>query len=67
MLLSFRALSVAKYKVISDIEKQLPFGAFDLEWQYYKAQRKIETTQLELAIPLLFYAVAAIGLVFPFL
>ncbi len=64
-LLSYRALSTAKYRVIGDIEKELPAQPFRQEWGYYKNIRKIETTHLELAVPLLFYLAAVAGLIIP--
>jgi hypothetical protein len=67
VLLSHRALSTAKYQVIGDIEKDLPVQPFIQEWLYFKRVRKIETTQLELAIPLLFYVAAVAGVLVPIL
>lgn len=67
VLLSFRALSTAKYAVISDLEKQLEFEPFNKEWEYYKGSRKIETTQIELAVPILFYLVGVFGILIWFL
>jgi hypothetical protein len=66
-LLSFRALSAAKYSVILNLEKELEFEPFNREWEYYKQARKIETTQIELAIPILFYFVGILGIVIWFL
>ena len=67
VLLSFRALSAAKYKVVHEMEKELPFQPFDREWAHYKQIRKVETTQLELLVPLLFCVAAIAGLAVPFL
>jgi hypothetical protein len=67
VLLSYRALSTAKYMVIAEMENDLPIQPFMREWVHYKQLRKVEMTQLELAIPLLFYLAALAGLAVPFL
>jgi hypothetical protein len=67
VLLSYRALSTAKYQVIAEIEKELPAQPFRQEWLHYKKNRKVETTQLELAVPVLFYLAAMGGLLVPLL
>jgi hypothetical protein len=66
VLLNFRALSVAKYKVILDMEKRLELPLFAQEWSHYKALRKSELTQIELMVPLACYFVGLFGALFWF-
>ena len=66
-LLSFRALSYAKYRVILSIEESLPLRPFTNEWSEYKNRRKIEITQLEFALPILFNLAGVAGIFAPFI
>jgi hypothetical protein len=66
VLLSFRALSRAKYDVIGNIEKELPLQPFSAEWKQYKTLRRIEITQLEVALPIIFYFAGIAGVLAPF-
>jgi hypothetical protein len=66
VLLSFRALSRAKYDVIGNIEKELPLQPFSAEWRQYKQLRRVEITQLEVALPIIFYFAGIAGVVAPF-
>lgn len=61
ILLSFRALSSAKYRVILELERELPYDPFKREWDHYKTIRKTEATQVELIIPIVFYLVGIFG------
>lgn len=66
LLLSFRALSISKYTVIAELEKELPIRPFEREWLHYKRIRKLETIYFELAMPLLFYIASIFGILLPF-
>lgn len=66
VLLNFRALSAAKYRVILDIEQRLGVEPFTDEWGHYKQIRRTESTQIELMIPLAFFFVGVGGAAFWF-
>lgn len=54
---SYKQLSSAKFKVIHEIEKQLPFACYDREWEFLgqgrDAKRYFQITRIEYYIPLL--------------
>lgn len=52
---NFKELNSEKYKIINEIEMQLPVQAFKEEWSNIKANNKyIEGTRLEIVLPILF-------------
>jgi hypothetical protein len=54
MILSCRALNNAKFKVILDIEKQLPLAPFTVEDRYFNADGGKSLTSVEKWVPVLF-------------
>lgn len=61
---NYKELNSEKFKVINEIEKQLPIQAFNKEWKSIKANKKYrESTKLEIAFPIIFgflYVIIAI-------
>lgn len=54
----YRSVSKAKYKVILNLEKELPKAPFHDEWEQYKSKRMfIEGTHIEMILPVLFVIV----------
>lgn len=49
---AYKNLNAAKFDVILDLEKQLPYAGFKKEWKKYKCKLKITT--VEKMIPLIF-------------
>lgn len=53
---SFRQLNSAKFKVIHELEEQLPYACFEKEWEHAKADEDggfLRFTKVEKFIPLL--------------
>ncbi len=53
---SFQRLNRAKFQVIHELEQQLPFGGYDLEWELLgkggNGRRYLELTRLEKLLPM---------------
>jgi hypothetical protein len=61
-LRTFRSISAAKYKVIGDMERLLPYDPFGKEWD---ARTKFLTgSGVEMIVPVLFFLIALSGLAF---
>jgi len=63
---SFKQLNSAKFKVVHEIEKFLPFACYDREWELIKQARNaryLQQTKIEQSIPLLL-ALPYLGLFF---
>lgn len=58
MIAAYRNLNAAKFRVIHDIERQLPLAVYSAEWDYFEAAqggRKFMTlSTVEAAVPVLF-------------
>lgn len=54
MITAYRDLNAAKFKVINEIEQNLPLAAYGAEWQYFKAAQGSSLTSVESRVPLLF-------------
>ena len=55
LLANYRALNAAKYVVIHNIEKQLPFQAFKDEWEIIQNDKRYTPmTRLEKVLPIAF-------------
>lgn len=50
-LSAFKRLSTAKFAVINEIEKSLPYQAFQMEWDELKKIQHTDFTSLELFVP----------------
>jgi hypothetical protein len=48
---AYRRLSTAKFAVINVIEKDLPYTAFQTEWEELQGQRHVQLTTLERFMP----------------
>jgi len=65
LIKNFRNLNIAKFQVILEMEKQLPFQAFDDEWKIAKNQKKyIEQTEIEKLLPILFILAYLVLIIF---
>jgi hypothetical protein len=53
---AYRRLNKAKFKVINTIERDLPYPAFEMEWEALQQERHIELTTLERAMPVVVIA-----------
>ena len=51
MIKSYRQLNTAKYKVIHDIEKEMPLNLFSREWYKLKSIEYVPFTKIEECIP----------------
>lgn len=60
LLITYRALNSAKFKVIHEMEKELPFAMFAQEQQYYKQPGYVSLTATEQSVPLLFAALSIV-------
>lgn len=68
LLTTYGALNNAKFKVIHEIEEELPFAMFTREQQYYRKPGYVSLTVTEQSVPLLFAAlsvVMGVGTVLP--
>ena len=64
MLDSYRSIAEAKFKVIHEIERALPFAMFADEEQHYKSSKRYKPlSRIEQAVPMLFLAVNLVGAV----
>jgi hypothetical protein len=58
LIKSYRSLNTAKFKVIHDIEQQLPFALYDAEWEHLERGQdaKVHTpfSKVEATVPLVF-------------
>ena len=64
LLASYRAINSAKFKVIHEIERELPFAMFAEEERHYKSSRRTgykPLSRIEQAIPALFAAVSLVS------
>jgi hypothetical protein len=48
---AYRRLNTAKFTVINKIEQDLPYAAFQMEWDELKRKRYIQLTTLERVVP----------------
>lgn len=56
-IVSYRNISRAKFQIISEMEKMLPYAPFTQEWRYVPSAQKIfGLTRLEKLSPLFFFA-----------
>ena len=64
---SYRSLNTAKFQVIHDIEKQLPFAPFDAEWEQLKRGKvsavHIPFSKVESIVPLVFMILHGVAFV----
>lgn len=51
---SYKQLNAAKYKLINEIEKSLPFQYYTKEWEELKSKNYTEITTIEKYVPLIF-------------
>jgi len=51
LLTSYRSLNRAKFEVLKEIEKELPFDPFTREEQLYQAEGRLSGSTIESAIP----------------
>lgn len=68
LIVSYKELNTAKFKVINKMEEELPFSPFKKEWESVKENKRIDFTKLEQTIPLCFcitYFVLIIKLFYP--
>jgi hypothetical protein len=67
---SYRQLSSSKFKVIHDLEKQMPFSCYDKEWSLLKKDKQYKSylsqTSLEKKLPAIL-SIPYLGLLFYFL
>lgn len=49
---SYRQLNAGRFRVIHEMEKQLPFNCFEREWQHLTADNYTRLTKVEKYIPL---------------
>ena len=67
---SFRLLNQSKFKVIHEMEQQLPYPCFDREWQFIQAQERkssyVLLSQIEQMIPVFMGLLFITFLVFKF-
>lgn len=63
LIQSYRSLNTAKFKVIHELEKNLPFSAFDREWEHLKHGKDSSThsplSAVESRVPLVFMVIHA--------
>lgn len=65
-LRGFRALSTAKYSVITDMEKQLPLSPFEKEWAHLNTNTRLPgVTIVEMIVPLLMSGISIMGIILP--
>ena len=65
----FRRLAKAKFAVVSEIEKDLPVAAFEMEWKMLSEEKKnsIDLTHLEMFLPLFIALGCVVYIVFELL
>ena len=56
MIVAYRDLNSAKFKVINEIEGYLPLAAYRAEWQHFQAAGGHNLTSIEAWVPRLFVA-----------
>lgn len=70
LLATYAALNGAKFKVIHEIENELPFAMFAKEQEYYNQPGYVSLSVTEQSVPLLFAALSVImggAAVFPYI
>jgi len=69
LIISYREMNRAKFQVIHAMEKQLPFKAFDAEWEVVEQGKNSKGyrpyTNIESAIPWVFIAIHCLLLISP--
>lgn len=64
-ILYHRDLAASKFHVLTELEKRLPFQAFEIEWTTFMSKkRKLTLTQFELLLPIASGVVCSIPLGF---
>jgi hypothetical protein len=67
LIASYRSLNTAKFRVIHEIEQQLPFAPFDAEWEQLQRGKvpavHVPFSQVEKVVPLVFLALHGAALV----
>jgi hypothetical protein len=70
LLLSYKQLNSAKFRVIHEIEKKLPLSPYYDEWEYLgrgKDSKKYKPfTHIEIWVPRVFMALHVIAIIFPY-
>lgn len=61
---SFRKLNDAKFEVINEMEKTLPYACYKEEWEKIKEKKYIKLTIIEQIIPIIFMILYIILLIF---
>lgn len=62
---SYRQLNSAKFKLISEIEKQLPFDFYNREWQMINSSNQyVRLTRIESYVPLLLGVMFLVQLIY---
>ena len=54
LIMSYRSLNAAKFKVIHEMEKELSIAPFDLEWKFLQGSGHTSFTSIESLIPFVF-------------
>ncbi|MBP3768922.1 MAG: hypothetical protein J6I48_02265 [Lachnospira sp.] len=55
LIVNYKILKVEKYKVIKDLEMNMPLKPFCREWIYLnRSKRYIESTKIEIVMPIVF-------------
>ena len=57
VLTSYSKLNGAKFKVLHDLEAQMPFAPFTRERQYYKQERRHPLSRVETRVPWILMAI----------
>lgn len=66
MIRSYRQLSLVKYNIINEIEKQLPLAPSSHEWETLKLKHDyVDLTKLEKFIPWLFIVLYSLAILWP--
>lgn len=63
MIWSYKALNSAKFKIIHDIEEQLPFQIFKDEWALLNKGKYVQLTTTEQIFPIVFILIYVVILV----
>lgn len=62
---AYKNLNSAKFNVILDLEKQLPYAGFAKEWKEY--ERKLQITTVEQTVPWIFISLFIVYLIVSFI
>ena len=64
LIINYKIIKVEKYKVISEIEKNVPLKPFCKEWIYLSGNKRyIESTRIKILLPLMFVVMYLLMLV----